>query len=139
MKSVKEIKIGDIIYDELYNKIIEEEIEEMDEYSVEDFEEFMFYNGNNGNSLYLLNEGEGYYIDGVMKEWDNIIELLDNYEMLDNIEPKNMTKRKITELFLYCVCDDVVNNYVEELNEKNKELYLVSDYVVNEKRKEEEV
>lgn len=113
-----DFKIKEEIYDELYNKIIEEEIEEMDEYDFDDFYEFMLFNGNHENSLCLLSEGEGYYIDEVANEWDKIIELLDDNDMLIDMEPKNMTKRKITELFLYLVCEEVVNNYVKELNEK---------------------
>lgn len=121
-KLIKDLKIGADIYDELYNKIIEEEIEEMEEYDVDDFDDFMLYNGNHENSLCLLSEGDKYYIDGVMNEWDDIIKMLDDCYKLKDIEPKDMTKRKITELFLYQVCIDVIGDYVEELNnEKNEE------------------
>ena len=117
-KEVKDLKIGKEIYDELYNRIIEEEVEEMDEYDVDDdeFIEFLRFNGNHENSLSLLSEGDGYYIDGVVNEWDDIIETLYNCNHLDNIKPRDMTKRKITELFLYQVCVDVIHEYVEELN-----------------------
>ena len=118
---LKSIKIADEMYDELYDRIIGEEIEEMDEYDVDDFEDFMFYNGNHENSLGLLSEGEGYYIDGVMKEWDKIIKLLYQAEHLEDIKPQEMTKRKITNILLYRVCVDVIGDYVEELNNKKNE------------------
>jgi hypothetical protein len=120
LKQATDFDIGSEIYDELYNTIIEEEIDELTEYHIYDFDNFMLYNGNHENSLSLLSEGEGYYIDKVVNEWDEIIVLLDNCEMLNHIEPRKMTKRKITELFLYLVCDQVVNDYVDELNEKEK-------------------
>jgi len=121
-KQPSDFNIGSEIYDELYNSIIETEVEEMDEYEYADFDDFMLYNGNHENSLSLLSEGDAYYINEVVKEWDKIIEFLDYNDMLDGIEPKQMTKRKITELFLYSVCEEVVMKYVEELNnEKNEE------------------
>jgi hypothetical protein len=116
-KQIKDLKIGADIYDELYNKIIEDD-EEQDEYDVDDFEEFLLYNGNSENSLCLLSEGNKYYIDGVVNEWDDIIKMLDDCSLLDGIEPKDMTKRKITDLFLYQVCVDVIGDYVEELNKE---------------------
>ena len=119
-KVIKDLKIGAVIYDELYNKILEDD-EEQDEYNVEDFDEFLFYNGNDEGSLYLLSEGDKYYIDGVVNEWDDIIKTLYFCNMLDDIEPKDMTKRKITDLFLYQVCIDVIGDYVEELNNKKEE------------------
>ena len=121
-KQIKDLKIGAEIYDELYNKIIEEEeVEEQDEYDVDDFDEFLLYNGNSEGSLDLLSEGNKYYIDGVVNEWDDIIYMLDYCNLLDDIEPKDMTKRKITDLFLYQVCVDVIGDYVEELNNKKEE------------------
>jgi len=119
-KYIKDFKIGAVIYDELYNKILEDD-EEQDEYDVEDFDEFLFYNGNDEGSLYLLSEGDKYYIDGVMNEWDDIIKMLDDCYKLKDMKPKDMTKRKITEVFLYQVCIDVINDYVEELNNKKEE------------------
>ena len=118
-KQIKDLKIGADIYDELYNKIIEDD-EEQDEYDVDDFEEFLLYNGNSENSLCLLSEGNKYYIDGVVNEWDDIIKMLDDCSLLDGIEPKDMTKRKITDLFLYQVCVDVIGDYVEELNKEQQ-------------------
>ena len=114
-KQIKDLKIGVEIYDELYNKIMEDD-EEQDEYNVEDFDEFLLYNGNSEGSLDLLSEGNKYYIDGVVNEWDDIIYMLDYCNLLDDIEPKDMTKRKITDLFVYQVCVDVIGDYVEELN-----------------------
>lgn len=119
-KQIKDLKIGEDIYDELYNKILEDD-KEQDEYDIDDFEEFLLYNGNLENSLCLLSEGNKYYIDGVVNEWDDIIYMLDNCNLLDDIEPKDMTKRKITDLFLYQVCVDVISDYVEELNNKKEE------------------
>jgi len=120
---LKDIKIADELYDELYNRIILEfeDLEKKDEYEVDDFEDFMFYNGNHENSLGLLSEGEGYYIDKVMKEWDKIIALLYQMNHLDDIEPREMTSRKITDILLYRVCVDVIGDYVEELNNKINE------------------
>tara|TARA_R110000787_G_scaffold244976_1_gene350796 strand:- start:292 stop:1044 length:753 start_codon:yes stop_codon:yes gene_type:complete len=115
-KVIKDLKIGAEIYDELYNRIIEEEVEEMDEYDYDDFDNFIEEYGNSENSLYLLSEGEGYYIDGVVNEWDDIINTLYLCNQLDNIEPRDMTKRKITDLFLNQVCSDVIHDYVAELN-----------------------
>ena len=120
-KLIKDLKIGADIYDELYNKIIEYEVEEMDEYDADDFDIFIAENGNHENSLDLLCEGNKYYIDGVVNEWDDIIKTLYFCNMLDDIEPKDMTKRKITDLFLYQVCIDVIGDYVEELNNKKEE------------------
>ena len=122
LKQAKDFNIGSEIYDELYNKIIEEDIEEKDEYEGEDFAEFMLYNGNDDNSLCLLSEGDSYYINEVAKEWDDIIELIgNNTDLFDFIKPRQMTQRKITELFLYMVCDEVIDDYVEELNNKKNE------------------
>jgi len=115
-KAIKDLKIGADIYDELYNKIIEEDIEEMDEYEFEDFDDFLLFNGNHENSLYLLSEGDDYYISGVVNEWDDIIDTLYACSKLDDLSPKDMKKRKITELFLYQVCADVIGDFVEELN-----------------------
>ena len=115
-KLIKDLKIGAEIYDELYNRIIEEEVEEMDEYDVDDFDIFIAEYGTNEKSLDLLCEGNKYYIDGVVNEWDDIIKILDNCYMLEDVKPKDMTKRKITDLFLHQVCIDVIGDYVEELN-----------------------
>ena len=121
-KQPSDFDIGSEMYDEVYNRIIGNDIEEKDEYEFADFDDFMLYNGNHENSLYLMSEGDDYYINEVVKDWDKIIEFLDDNDMLVGFEPKHMTKRKITELFLYSVCEEVVMKYVEELNnEKNEE------------------
>ena len=119
---MSEFKIGEVIYEELNEKIMLEleYLDEKDEYDDDDFKDFILWNGNDTMSLSLLSEGERYYIDGVVKEWDEIIEYLDDNDMLDDIEPKHMTKRKITELFLYLLCREVVNNVIEDLNDEDK-------------------
>jgi len=122
LKQAKDFNIGREIYNEIYNSIIEAEVEEKDEYKVDDFADFMLYNGNHEDSFSLLCEADDYYIDEVAKEWDDIIELIsNNTDLFDFIKPRQMTQRKITELFLYMVCDEVIDDYVEELNNKKNE------------------
>jgi hypothetical protein len=115
-KVIRDLKIGAEIYDEMYNRIIEEDIEEQDEYEIEDFDEFLLYNGNSENSLDLLSDGNKYYINRIVDEWDDIIDTLYACNKLEDLSPKDMKKRKITDLFLHQVCIDVIGDFVEKLN-----------------------
>tara|TARA_R100000951_G_scaffold116338_1_gene127704 strand:+ start:89 stop:799 length:711 start_codon:yes stop_codon:yes gene_type:complete len=135
IKQINDLKIGAEMYDELYNRIIEEETveDEFVEYEFDDFEDFLTEYGNSDNSLDLLSEGNNYYMDGVMNEWDNIIEILNDNDMLEYLEPKDMKKRKITDIFLYQVVVEVITDYVDENKEKieeekNKEKKRVNKY-----------
>lgn len=118
MTSTTDLSIGSEIYEELYSKIEDYDgADDDDEYS-----EFLFFNGNHENSLHLLSEGYKYYIDGVVNEWDDILNTLSGYGLLEGFEPKDMTKRKLTDLFLYQVCSEVIRDYLEVLHiEQNEE------------------
>ena len=113
-QTICNIKIGDILFDELYDNLtIEVEVEVKDKEDIDDyFDNFLLEHANNENSLQLLSDPT-YYVNGIMKDWDSILNFLYDCEMLNDIEPRHMTKTKITQLFLYQVCVAVIDEYKE--------------------------
>ncbi len=74
---------------------------DIDEY----IEEFILFNGNHENSIYLLSEGEEYYFDETRKNWNEIIDILDENDMLCDVEPRDMKVEFIFKKVLYLICD----------------------------------
>jgi len=108
-QTICNIKIGDILFDELYDNLT---IEVKDKEDIDDyFDKFLLEHANN-ESLQLLSDPT-YYVNGIMKDWDFILNFLYDCEMLNDIEPRHMTKTKITQLFLYQVCVAVIDEYKE--------------------------
>jgi len=108
-QTICNIKIGDILFDELYDNLT---IEVKDKEDIDDyFDKFLLEHANN-DSLQLLSDPT-YYVNGIMKDWDFILNFLYDCEMLNDIEPRHMTKTKITQLFLYQVCVAVIDEYKE--------------------------
>ena len=112
----KGLPIADEMYDYLYDQMKWEYRRLKCEYEVGDFEEFLVVCGESDYALSLLPKDEEYYIAEAVKVWDDVIFELDRNDMLDDIEPKEMTKKKITEKMLHMVCVDVIRDYVADIN-----------------------
>jgi len=107
-----------IIYDELHDRFVDEirYICNEDSYNFESFkDEFLHFNGAHENSLFLLSEGENYYIKLIFDEFDKVIEAINNEGF--EISLQDLTKTKLTELVLYMVCQDLCNNMENDMEE----------------------
>lgn len=125
-ETICKLEIGCILFDELYDNLT---IEVKDEEDIDEhhFDKFLLEHAKNENSLQLLSDTD-YYINGVMKHWDSILNFLYDCEMLNDIEPRHMTKTKITQLFLYQVCVVVINEYKEWKEKIDDDSDLDYDY-----------
>ena len=93
--------IGNEIMETFWNEY--EDIDDDDDVN-EFIDEFLMTYGNNENSIDLLSEGRGYYYNETLKNWDMIIDILDEDEMLNDVEPKNMKVSYIFKKVLYLIC-----------------------------------
>lgn len=76
---------------------------------------------------YELSKDIKYYEKEIMLIYDNIIELLDDYSMLDNIKPVEMTKDKIVKLVLNIVNIEVIAGFYDNIEEDIENLKRLSD------------
>ena len=119
-----------IMYDELKDRF-EDEIGYIcneDSYNFESFkDEFLHFNGAHENSLFLLSEGEDYYIHLVFDEYDDIISDIEFEDL--GINFSELTKRKLTDLVLYRACEEVCSDIVDSyIIEEHNRIQKYKDY-----------